>query len=99
MDTQMRKLFSNLERIPTASTNTPISRPQANYTLYTDALKYTYAGMLTQDSNGTDHPITYVSGLFRGSQLNWATLTKEAYAIYMSVKKLSFLHRHSQNNS
>ena len=33
---------------------------------------------------------TYVSGLFHGSQLNWATLTKEAYAIYMSVKKLSF---------
>ena len=45
---------------------------------------------MTQHSNGTDHPITYVSGLFRGSQLNWATLTKEAYAIYMSVKKLSF---------
>ena len=35
------------------------------------------------------HPITYVSGLFRGSQLNWAILTKEAYDIYMSVKKLS----------
>ena len=27
---------------------------------------------------------------FCGSQLNWATLTKEAYTIYMSVKKLSF---------
>ena len=64
--------------------------PQASYTLYTDASKYAYAGILTQHSNGTDHPITYVSGLFRGSQLNWATLTKEAYAIYMSVKKLSF---------
>ena len=64
--------------------------PQASYTLYTDASKYPYAGVLTQHSNGTDHPITYVSGLFRGSQLNWATLTKEAYAIYMSVKKLSF---------
>ena len=37
----------------------------------------------------TDHPVTFVSGLFRGSQLNLATLTKEAYAIYMSVKKLS----------
>ena len=36
------------------------------------------------------HPITYMSSLFRGSQLNWATHTKEAYAIYMSVKKLSF---------
>ena len=64
--------------------------PQASYTLYTDASKYAYAGVLTQHSNGTDHPITYVSGLFCGSQLNWATLTKEAYAIYMSVKKLSF---------
>ena len=64
--------------------------PQASYTLYTDASKYAYAGVLTQHSNGMDHPITYVSGLFRGSQLNWVTLTKEAYAIYISVKKLSF---------
>ena len=35
------------------------------------------------------HPITYMSGLFRGSQLNWACLTKETYAIYMSIKKLT----------
>ena len=72
---------------------TPILKypdPQASYTLYTDASKYTYAGILTHHSNSTEHPITYVSGLFRGSQLNWATLTKEAYTIYMSVKKLSF---------
>ena len=38
--------------------------PQANYTLYTDASKYAYAGVLTQQSDSTDHPITYVSGLF-----------------------------------
>ena len=31
-----------------------------------------------------------MSGLFRGSQLNWACLTKEAYAIYMSIKKLTY---------
>ena len=36
------------------------------------------------------HPITYMSGLFRGSQMNWACLTKEAYAIYMSIKKLDY---------
>ena len=35
-------------------------------------------------------PITYVSGLFQGSQLNRAALTKEVYTIYISVKKLSF---------
>ena len=38
----------------------------------------------------TDHPVAFVSGLFRGSQLNWAALMKEVFAIYMSVKKLSF---------
>ena len=36
------------------------------------------------------HPITYMSGLFRGSQINWACLTKEAYAIYMSIKKPTY---------
>ena len=36
------------------------------------------------------HPITYMSGSFRGSQLNWAILTKEAYAMYMSIKKLTY---------
>ena len=68
------------------------------YTLYTDASKYGWAGVLTQPnimtidrkSTTTDHPVAFVSGLFRGSQLNWAALTKEAFAIYMFVKKLSF---------
>ena len=36
------------------------------------------------------HSITYMSGLFRGSQLNWACLTKEAYAIHMSIKMLTY---------
>ena len=68
------------------------------YTLYTDASKYGWAGVLTQPhittidgkSTTTDHPVVFVSGLLRGSQLNWAALTKEAFAIYMSVKKLLF---------
>ena len=42
-----------------------------------------------------DHTVLYVSGLLHGSQLNWATLTKEAYTIYMSIKKSTFLpYRH-----
>ena len=72
--------------------------PQKPYVLFTDASKCAWAGVLTQpyteETKGktvtTHHPVTYVSGLFRASQLNWAALTKEAYAIYMSVKKLSF---------
>ena len=31
-----------------------------------------------------------MSGLFKGSQMNWVFLTKEAYVIYMSIKKLAY---------
>ena len=54
--------------------------PQKSYVLFTDASKYAWASVLTQpyteEIKGivvtTHHPVTYVSGLFRGSQLNWA---------------------------
>ena len=39
----------------------------------------------------TNHPVAYVSGMFHGSQLNWAAMTKEAYAIYMTIKNLHFI--------
>ena len=72
--------------------------PNHPYVLFTDASKYAWACVLTQEKThqieGKEvkilHPITYKSGLFRGSQLNWACLTKEAYAIYMSTKKLAY---------
>ena len=68
------------------------------YTIFTDASKYGWAGVLTQEHSSvvdgkeitTKHPVAYVSGLFHGSQLNRAAMTKEAYAIYMTVKKSTF---------
>ena len=72
--------------------------PNLPYVLFTDTSKYAWACVLTQEKThmveGKEikilHPITYMSGLFRGSQMNWACLTKEAYAIYMSIKKLAY---------
>ena len=72
--------------------------PNLPYVLFTDASKYAWACVLTQERTCIFeekeakilHPITYMSGLFRGSQINWACLTKEAYAIYMSIKKLTY---------
>ena len=57
------------------------------YTIFTDASKYGWARVLTQEHTTlvdgkeitTKHPVTYVSGLFQ-----------EAYAIYMTVKKSTF---------
>ena len=72
--------------------------PNLPYVLFPDASKYACACVLTQEKTHVMeerevkilHPITYMSGLFRGSQMNWACLTKEAYAIYMSIKKLTY---------
>ena len=72
--------------------------PNLPYVLFMDASKYAWACVLTQEKTHILEeketkllfPITYKSGLFRGSQLNWTCLTKEAYAIYMSIKKLTY---------
>ena len=72
--------------------------PNKGYTLFTDASKYAWACVLTQEyqyeKGGKEykinHPITFASGLFKGSQMNWAALTKEAFAIYSSIKKFSY---------
>ena len=72
--------------------------PNLPYVLFTNASKYAWACVLTQEkTHKIDekevkilHPITYMSGRFGGSQMNWACLTKEAYAIYMSITKLAY---------
>ena len=72
--------------------------PSKPYVLFTDASNYAWSCVLTQEYvheiDGKTikilHPISYQSGLFKGSQLNWACLTKEAYTIYMSIKKLDY---------
>ena len=93
-----QKLF---EMLKTSLMTEPILTypdPNLPYVLFTDASKYAWACVLTQEKTHVMeekevkilHPITYMSGLFRGSQINWACLMKEAYAIYMSIKKLAY---------
>ena len=72
--------------------------PNLPYVFFTDTSKYAWACVLTQEKTHIIddkevqilHPVTYMSGLFKGSQMNWACLTKEAYAIYMSIKNLAY---------
>ena len=79
-------------------------KPEEPYILYTDVSKYALAGVLTQaytyKKEGKEfiihQPITYISDLFKGSQLNWAALTKEAYAIYMVARKLDYYLRDAE---
>ena len=92
---------TSFEMLKDALSTSPILKypdPNKPYTLFTDASKYAWACVLTQEHEHEkdekvfkiNHPITFASGLFKGSQLNWAALTKDAFAIYSSIKKLSY---------
>ena len=79
---QCQKLFNHLREL---LMEYPILRypdPKKGYTVFTDASGIGWSGVLTQeypDEKGRikHHPICYVSGQFRGSQLNWAALQKK----------------------
>ena len=93
-----QKSFDLLKAMVLEEANLVYPDPSKPYVLFTDASKYAWSCILTQkythEIDGKTvkilHPISYQSGLFKGSQLNWACLTKEAYAIYMSIKKLDY---------
>ena len=91
----------NFDLLKNALATEPIlvyPNPNKPYVLFTDASKYASSCVLTQEHTHVIkdqevkvlHPITYQSRLFKGSQVNWATLTKEAHAIYMAVCKLDY---------
>ena len=64
------------------------------YAMFKDAIRYAWTCVLTQvythNLDGKEetilHPITYAGGLFRGSQITFAVLTKEECAICMYVE-------------
>ena len=92
---QCGKAFNHLHELLMEYPILRYPNPTQGYILYTDASGIGWSGVLTQEhldekGKAKNHPICYVSGHFRGSQLNWAALTKEAYVIYMSVWRLSF---------
>ena len=92
---QCAKAFNHLHELLMEYPILRYPNPTQGYILYTDASGIGWSGVLTQEhldekGKSKNHPICYVSGQFRGSQLNWSALTKEAYAIYMSVRRLSF---------
>ena len=78
---QCSKAFNHLREL---LMEYPILRypdPKLGYILYTDASGIGLSAVLTQEhqdekGKSKNHPICYASGQFRGSQLNWAALTK-----------------------
>ena len=67
--------------------------PKLPLILYTDASDYAHGAYLCQlqqkdDDTTVELPIRFLSGNFGGAQTKWSTIEKEAYTIYLALKKL-----------
>jgi hypothetical protein len=66
-------------------------QPEGKITLYTDASEYALGGHLTQEVNGKERSVSFVSKVFSDVQKRWAVCEKEMYALYYCIKKLHYL--------
>ena len=59
----------------------------------TDASDYGVGAYIYQIIDGKEYPIIFFSRALHGAELNWATIEKEAFAIFLTLSKFSHLLR------
>lgn len=81
--------FNKLKQMLTNEPVMAYPRVDRPYKLYTDACTYAVGAILVQeDDQGVERVIQYVSHQLAGSQLEWPTIEKEAYAVVYAIGKL-----------
>ena len=66
------------------------------FKIYSDASDHSVGACLTQEYNGFDRPIAFVSSKFSDTQKRWSTIEKESFAIIFALRKFDcivFGHR------
>jgi hypothetical protein len=87
------------EQLKLALTRAPVlARPDMNlpFSLQTDASDYAIAGVLTQEFEGEEHPIYYVSRTLSRAERNYTTTEKECLAVLWAVERLKCYFQGSQ---
>jgi len=81
--------LNKLKELLTSEPVMAYPQPGKPYKLYTDACEYAIGAILVQeDEGGVERVIQYISHQLAGSQLRWATIEKEAYAVVYALGKL-----------
>ena len=60
------------------------------YKVYTDASNDAYGAQLSQEHDGTEFPIAFLSHTFTDIQKKWSTTEQEAYGVYYTVMKWNY---------
>ena len=74
--------------------------PNTPWIMETDASKTAFAGVLLQphihDRIKQEAPVTFISYNFTGTQQAWSATERQLYAIYMAMRKLSYMIKGSR---
>ena len=64
--------------------------PDKKYIVYTNASDDTCGAQLSQEHNGTEFPIAFLSHTFKEIRQKWSTTEQEAYGIYYTKTKWKY---------
>ena len=64
--------------------------PSKKYIVYTDTSDDACRAQLTQEHDGTEFPIAFLSHTFLETQRKWNTTEQEAYGVYYAVTKWNY---------
>ena len=61
-----------------------------HYIVYTDASNEACGAQLSQEHDGTEFPIAFLSHTFTATQHKWSTTEQEAYGVFCAVTKWNY---------
>ena len=76
-----------------AIVQTPIlhyPNPNKTYIIYTDASDDTCGAQLSQEDDGTEFPVAFLSHTFTKTQCKWSTTEQEAFGVYYVITKWNY---------
>ena len=64
--------------------------PNKTYIVYTDASNDACRAPLSQEHNGTEFPVVFLSHTFTETQCKWSTTEQEAFKVYYTIMKWNY---------
>ena len=64
--------------------------PNKTYIVYTDASDDACRAQLSQEHDGTEFPVAFLSHTFSETQCKWSTTEQEAFGVYYAITKWNY---------
>ena len=87
MDTNPSQCFLTLKKSVIQASILYYQNPKKCYIVYTDTLDDACGAQLSQEHDGIEFPIAFLSHTFTDTQQKWSTTEQEAYGVYYIVTK------------